>query len=226
MAALRSGAAAQFGDRPDAYYDQTRPDIAELVPPDCRRVLEIGCGAGGLGLALKSRGCRVVGVELLPTAADRARERLDEVATADVEAGPLPFAPQSFDAVIFADVLEHLYDPWCVLRDAAGLLAAGGVVVASIPNVQNIDVLWRLARGRWDYRDRGLLDRGHVRFFTLGSIRDLFDRAGLTIARIQRRYRRSWSRRALCWVTVGAAEAYLTRQYLVVARKNRSEPSA
>jgi SAM-dependent methyltransferase len=220
MGRTRTGAAAQAGGRPAAYYVQERPDAAALVPPGCRRVLEVGCGAGGLGRLLKARGCHVTGVELVPEAAEAARAHLDHVVTADVEADGLPFAPGSFDAVIFADVLEHLIDPWRVLREAADLLAPGGCVVASIPNVQHWDVLWRLARGRWDYRERGIQDRGHLRFFTLSGIRRLFAQAGLTVERVEHRYRRSWPRAALCWLTAGRARAFLTRQYLVVGRRS------
>src|SRR5688572_21810834 len=120
MGPPRSGARAQAGGRPPGYYDQSRPDVAALVPPGCRRVLEVGCGAGRLGEALRRRGHHVTGIELVPAAAEEARRRLDRVVTADVEAGGLPFPPGSFDAVVFADVLEHLVDPWRVLREAAG----------------------------------------------------------------------------------------------------------
>jgi O-antigen biosynthesis protein len=219
MASILTGAAAQPGGRPDTYYVQARPEVADLVPPACRRVLEIGCGAGGLGRLLKERGCFVAGVELVPEAAEAARRHLDQVVTADVEADGLPFATGSFDAVIFADVLEHLIDPWRVLREAAELLAPGGRVIASIPNVQNVDVIWRLIRGRWEYRERGILDRGHLRFFTLHGIRGLFAQAGLTVEHVGCRYRRTWLREALCLLTAGRARAFLTRQYLVVGRK-------
>jgi SAM-dependent methyltransferase len=144
---------------------------------------------------------------------------LDHVVTGDVEACGFPFPPASFDAVVFADVLEHLVDPWRVLREAAGVLAAGGVVVASIPNLQNGDVLWRLVRGRWEYRERGVTDLGHLRFFTLQTIRGLFAQAGLTLEHVGRRYRRSAWRGLLSLLTAGRARAFFTRQYLVVGRK-------
>jgi SAM-dependent methyltransferase len=214
---MQTGAIVQAGDRPTNYYDQDRPEVAALVPGGCRRVLEIGCGTGQLGRLLKARGHHVTGVELIAGAADEARCWLDEVVIADVEAG-LPFAPGDFDCVVCADVLEHLVDPWRVLREAAGLLAPGGCVVASVPNVQNFDVLWRLARGRWDYRERGLLDRGHLRFFTLATIAGLFAQAGLELAHIGHRYRRTVWRELLCLLTVGRARAFFTRQYLVVGQ--------
>ncbi len=219
MATARSGAAVQAQRRPEGYYDQERPDVAALVPADCRRVLEVGCARGGLGGLLKARGHHVTGIELVPEAAVEARGRLDHVVTGDVETDGFPFPAESFDAVIFADVLEHLVDPWRVLREAAGVLAPGGVVVASIPNLQNGDVLWRLVRGRWDYRERGITDFGHLRFFTLATIRGLFAQAGLSVVFVGRRYRRSAWRAFLSLLTAGKARAFFTRQYLVVGRK-------
>lgn len=225
----RSGAAVQAGGRPDSYYDQARPEVAALVPPRCHRVLEVGCGSGELGQLLRRRGHHVTGLELVPEIAERARRRLDRVVTADVERDGFPFPPASFDAIIFADVLEHLVDPWRVLREAVEVLAEDGVVVASIPNVQNIDVLRRLLRGRWDYRERGILDFGHLRFFTLATIRALFAQAELSLVHIGHRYRRSWWREWLCLLTLGRARAFWTRQYLVVGRPTQtyiSEPEA
>jgi SAM-dependent methyltransferase len=219
METVRSGAAVQAGGRPAFYYEQARPEVAALVPPECLRVLEVGCGSGELGRLLRARGHHVTGIELVPEMAERARRWLDRVETADVETDGFPFPPASFDALIFADVLEHLVDPWRVLREAVAVLAEGGVVVASIPNVQNLDVLRRLLRGRWDYRERGILDFGHLRFFTLHTIRGLFAQAGLTLEHVGHRYRRSWWRELLCWLTAGWARAFWTRQYLVVGRK-------
>jgi SAM-dependent methyltransferase len=217
---METGASVQAGARPAAYYDQDRPEVAALVPTRCRRILEIGCGTGQLGRLLKARGHHVTGIELLSATAHEARRWLDAVVTADVEAG-LPFAPASFDCVVLADVLEHLVDPWRVLREVAALLTEDGCVVASVPNVQNLDVLWRLARGRWDYRERGILDRGHLRFFTLATLRSLFAQARLELFHVGHRYRRSLWRGLLCWLTAGRARAFFTRQYLLVAQAAR-----
>jgi SAM-dependent methyltransferase len=214
-----SGAAVQAGGRPEDYYNQARPEVAALVPPRCHRVLEVGCGCGELGRLLRRRGHHVTGIELVPEMAERARRWLDSVVTADVERDGFPFPAASFDALVFADVLEHLVDPWRVLREAVELLAEDGVVVASIPNVQNIDVLRRLLRGRWDYRERGILDIGHLRFFTLHSIRALFVQADLTVVHIGHRYRRSWWREILCLTTAGWARNLWTRQYLIVGHR-------
>lgn len=216
----RTGATAQLGPRLGEYYAQARPEVAKLVPPECRRVLDVGCAAGGLGLLLKESGRHVTGLELCPQAAEQARKVLDRVQLWDVEAQGFPFERGSFDAVVFADLLEHLIDPWRVLREAAALLAPGGRVVASIPNLQNLDVLRRLTRGRWLYRERGITDFGHLRFFTLQTIRQLFQQAGLRIVHVGYQYRRTWLRALACLFTLGGARPFLARQYLIVAVRN------
>jgi SAM-dependent methyltransferase len=223
---FRSGAAAQSGSRDPAYYLQARPEVADLVPAHCRRVLDVGCGAGAFGQLLQQRGHEVSGVELVPAAAAEARAVLGRVEVMDIEALPLPFAAGSFDAIVFADVLEHLIDPWRVLRDAAIQLAPGGYVIASVPNVQNWSVLRRLALGRWDYRHRGILDRGHLRFFTARSIRSLFAQAGLRITVLKPHYRKNWPRRVLSLLTAGRCRGFLARQYLVVGVKDSAKSAA
>jgi 2-polyprenyl-3-methyl-5-hydroxy-6-metoxy-1,4-benzoquinol methylase len=219
MALASTGAAVQPGGRPCCYYEQARPEVADLVPTHCRRILDVGCATGQLGRLLQARGHEVTGIELVPEAGREAQRWLDRVETLDVERNGIPFGPASFDAVVFADVLEHLVDPWRVLREAVVVLADDGVVVASIPNLQNIDTLWRLIRGRWEYRERGILDRGHLRFFTLATIRDLFAQAGLTLTHVGRRYRRSTWRKLACGLTLGKARPFFTRQYLVVGKR-------
>jgi SAM-dependent methyltransferase len=182
-------------------------------------VLDVGCANGELGKLLKQRGHQVAGIELVAEAAERARCWLDRVEAIDIETSGFPFPAGSFDAIVFADVLEHLIDPWRILKDAATLLVSGGVVVASIPNLQNFAVLRRLTRGRWEYRHRGITDFGHLRFFTLRTINHLFCQAGLKLTRVNYHYRRSWRRSLACLLTAGAARPFLARQYLVVGSK-------
>jgi 2-polyprenyl-3-methyl-5-hydroxy-6-metoxy-1,4-benzoquinol methylase len=212
-----SAAAVQLVPRPTGYYAQARPEIAALVPPEAHRVLDVGCGDGELGKLLVERGHHVTGLELASDRAAVARAWLDEVVVGDVGTDGFPFPPRSFDAIVFADVLEHLLDPWRVLREAAPLLSANGRIVASVPNLQNYQTLVKLARGKWRYRDHGLTDFGHVRFFTLETVRELFAQAGFVLKYVGFHYRRTWMRRAIRWLTAGRAEPLLARQLHVVA---------
>jgi SAM-dependent methyltransferase len=214
-----SGAAVQVGGRRDGYYQQARPEVAELVPAECRRVLDVGCGGGELSRLLQKRGHVVSGVELVPEAAAAARQHLERVEVADVEADGFPFPPGSFDALVFADVLEHFVDPWRVLREAVPLLAPGGRVVVSVPNLQNWRVLRRLLLGKWEYRERGITDFGHLRFFTAATLRGLFASTGLAVTHLGYHYRRTFGRALANVLTFGKARPYLARQLLAVARR-------
>jgi GT2 family glycosyltransferase len=101
---------------------------------------------------------------------------------ADAEQLDAAFAPGRFDAIVCADVLEHLRDPGRFLGRARGWLAPGGRLIASIPNVRHHSVLRGLLEGDWTYEPAGLLDRDHLRFFTRREIEKLFYRAGFTVA--------------------------------------------
>jgi 2-polyprenyl-3-methyl-5-hydroxy-6-metoxy-1,4-benzoquinol methylase len=205
------------------YYKSARPDILPLVPTEARRVLEVGCGVGQLGQALKEQGKEVVGIELNQDAARIAAAVLDRVICAPVESVALDELDPPYDCVIFGDILEHLVDPWTTLRRFATLLASEGRIVASLPNVGHWSVIAGLLRGRWEYRDRGLLDRTHLRFFTWRSIVALFIQADLVIERWERNYRLREADRRYARLARGLARGplrdVLTFQYLVVARK-------
>jgi methionine biosynthesis protein MetW len=167
------------------YFEHDRPEVRALVPAGARRVLDVGCGAGALGAALKAeREVEVCGLELSAEAAARARERLDAVVEANLDQlEDLPFEPASFDAMIFGDVLEHLHDPHRLLRALRPWLADDGALVCSIPNVGHWSVvLPLLTQDRWPYADAGLLDRTHVHFFTLAEARIMLRECGFTLA--------------------------------------------
>ncbi len=170
-----------------AAYENPRPEIQRNVPVDAARILDLGCSSGALGAALKARQpCEVIGVELDPEYARRASARLDRVVTADAESVDLA-ALGRFDCVIAADILEHLVDPWRVLRDAVAQLDAGGTVVISLPNVRHWEVLWQVGvKGTWPKRSLGIFDRTHLRWFTLRDAYDLFDQAGCDVTRVER----------------------------------------
>jgi len=166
------------------YFEHSRPEVRALVPEEARHVLDVGCGAGALGAALKEeREIEVCGLELFPDAAARARERIDTVVEANLDQlEDLPFEPGYFDAMICGDVLEHLHDPARLLGVLRPYLADDGALVCSIPNVGHWSVvLPLLTQDRWPYADAGLLDRTHVHFFTLAEARIMLRDCGFTL---------------------------------------------
>lgn len=165
----------------DAESDNNSHSLmVRLVGPD-KRVLDVGCATGYLGEALIARGCRVSGVEIDAEAAGRAAKLFDEVLVADLVDVDLVahFGAGSFDVVVLGDVLEHMVDPDRLLRHVVGLLAPGGSVVISTPNVTHGSLRLALLQGRWRYTDLGLLDRTHVRFFDRRGLLALIEGAGL-----------------------------------------------
>lgn len=163
------------------YFDHDRPELVARIPETAARVLDVGCGAGRFGAALKARRpTHVVGIERDPRAAAAAATRLDEVVVGDAEGPDVRFAPGTFDAVVCGDVLEHLRDPREFLRRVRGWLAPDGVLVASVPNVRHVSVLQALVTGNWTYEPAGLLDAGHLRFFTRRELEKLLFRAGFS----------------------------------------------
>ncbi len=201
-----------------------------LVPDSARYVLDVGCGVGALGDALRASrpGRIVVGIERVPAIAAIASRVLDEVREGDateILAG-LRQDGWRFDVIVFADILEHLADPWSALKLARDLLAPEGRVVASIPNIRNIRILHRLLfRGDWTYEEDGILDRGHLRFFTRGTIEQAFMAADFEIEELQvleERDRLSRIAAALAALAIGRPHhrRELTAvQFLVRARK-------
>lgn len=170
-------------EAPAGYYGYERPELLALVSESARRVLDVGCGSGALGAALKRRlpDCEVSGLEYVQEAVDEAAQRLDRAIRVDLNSDfELPLPPGYFDTIICGDVLEHLLDPEASLRRLLPYLHENGAVVSSIPNVKHWSVLIpALAHDRWEYSDEGLLDRTHVHLFTLHEARLMFDQVGL-----------------------------------------------
>lgn len=146
-------------------------------------MLDVGTAGGHVARALRERGCTVWGVELDPVAARVAEGFCEAIVVGDIEELDLgrELAGLTFDAVLFLDVLEHLREPGAALLKVRPLLTEGGRIVASIPNVTHAALRLELLNGRFRYRDIGLLDRTHLRFFDAEGVRELFAGAGFTI---------------------------------------------
>lgn len=180
-------AAASSADDGD-YFGHARPEVAALVPTSARRIVDVGCGAGALGASLRRRPSRpeVRGIEMVTTQAEAAARVLDDAWNGSADDG-LPSGWPTPDCLVFADVLEHLVDPWTTLRRWVDALAPGGAVVVSLPNVVHRSIATDLVvRSRFAYTDAGLLDRTHLRFFTPDSARAMLAGAGLTVQTFRR----------------------------------------
>ncbi|HWD96155.1 MAG TPA: class I SAM-dependent methyltransferase [Acidimicrobiales bacterium] len=153
-----------------------------------KRVLEAGCASGHVSERLSAQGCSVVGIEIESGIVEPAMQWLERVVIGNIEEDSLweELEGETFDAILFGDVLEHLKDPLKTLRESAKHLAPSGTVVISAPNIAHADVKISLINGDFAYREDGLLDRTHIHFFTKESLLELVRDAGMAVVEISR----------------------------------------
>jgi len=168
-----------FNDKPLSGHRM----LLGMVPPG-GRVLDVGCSAGYLSERMAAAGSEVIGLDLDPEAVKVAERFCSEVHVGDLERMDLPFEPGSFDAVVCGDIIEHLRDPDALLRRLRPLAKPGGLLALSTPNVANWTVRLKLAAGRFDYAERGIMDRTHMRFFTRRTLVECVEGAGWRIERL------------------------------------------
>lgn len=215
-----------YDSKDAAYFGNARHDIVRRLTTNATSaVLELGCGAGGTGAAALAAGKagRYTGIELSPKAAAAARQRLTEVIEANVEELDLSSYANQFDALIISEVLEHLTDPWRVVRDLAGCLRPGGQVFASSPNIAQWKMLRSLLLGQFDYEASGLMDRTHLRWFTPKSYRTMFEEAGFRTISIDALVPPALRTRLVNRLTGARFEHLFMRQIMYAGI--RSEPS-
>ncbi|HTO12028.1 MAG TPA: class I SAM-dependent methyltransferase [Candidatus Binatia bacterium] len=148
-----------------------------------RRLLDVGAADGLLSRALSARGWRVTGIEADPARAKAGADACEAMHVADLD-HEIPALDGRFDAAVYGDVLEHLRDPARVLLELNRALAPSAPAIVSVPNVAHLWMRLSLAAGRFEYADRGILDRTHLRFFTQRSLLALLAGAGLRVERM------------------------------------------
>lgn len=187
MVDLKKTAADIYVFDVDAESDTAAANVLRLVGKD-KDVLEIGAGPGSIARPLvEKNGCRVTALEVDPNCIPVLQSFCADVIQGDLNSSDWDKAldGRSFDAIVIADVLEHLIDPWQTLRLAKKLLRPGGCVVSSIPNASHAAMIASILDDDVDYRDWGLLDRTHIRFFGVKNIQDLFRQADLKIVDVR-----------------------------------------
>ncbi|MFM6139253.1 MAG: class I SAM-dependent methyltransferase, partial [Sphaerospermopsis kisseleviana] len=151
-------------------------------------VIDFGCATGYFARLLTKRECQVVGVEINSQAAKVADQYCESVIIADLDYVSLSeILPNvKFDIAVFGDVLEHLRDPWRVLKEVHSFLKPQGYVVASIPNIAHGSIRLALLQGKFDYTELGILDNTHLRFFTRETAENMFEETGYCVHTLER----------------------------------------
>jgi 2-polyprenyl-3-methyl-5-hydroxy-6-metoxy-1,4-benzoquinol methylase len=189
MALVKEASTGIVDQRPAGWKNT---DPKELIFPKIRdwaSVLDVGCSVGTFGGMLRRmKRCRVVGIDVSEPAVSAAKSQLDEAVVLDLDdhhALAAFLAGRSFDIVTCVDVLEHCRFPERVLSQLRPATRDDGALFVSLPNVANYRVRIQLLRGHFHYTDHGLLDRTHLRFFTLTSALGLVSSAGYEIRGVE-----------------------------------------
>ena len=158
-------------------------DLIRRFVPRGGRLLDLGAAGGELGAALRERFETTIGFEYDVDRIGQLRGRFDHVVIADLET--VRTLPKNARAIVLADIVEHLRDSGALLRTVKASLADDGRLFLSVPNIANITVRLGLLFGVFEYRDRGILDYTHLRFFTMRTIRREIENAGFRIAAVR-----------------------------------------
>jgi 2-polyprenyl-3-methyl-5-hydroxy-6-metoxy-1,4-benzoquinol methylase len=210
-----------------AYYGHVRKEIAPLLPELASRIVDVGCGAGVTLTWLRSfyPAAHTVGLEGNAELKGELERNAHEAHIVDLTREMPDLG--SPDLILFLDVLEHLPDPASVLKQFVAQLAQGGSVIVSVPNVAHLSVSVPLIlRGEFTYRDAGILDRTHLRFFNRDSAVSLVRDAGLAVDQGLMAGINGPRARMIDALTFGSMRSRLAKQYIVRGVSGRSATGA
>ena len=160
-----------------ANADQSK--LTQYVPPSAQHILDCACGDGTRGKVLKERGAKfVAGVETNAELAKTAAQSLDQVVHGTLEDTPLSFDNDAFDCILCDNVLATVHDAAPPLELLGTLLAPGGILIVTVPNIQYHKTVQMLLEGRWDYTGEGIMSHHHLRYFTAYEILNLLRSTG------------------------------------------------
>ncbi|GMT46031.1 MAG: SAM-dependent methyltransferase [bacterium] len=215
----------------ESYFDSINSTLIDQLPENPGDILDVGCATGKLGeeiIQIKNPGS-YVGIEVVGTVAEEAKKRLTYVYVGQAEEWMPKLKSKSFDWVILADSLEHTVDPWTILEEVNRLLKKEGHILISLPNVRNLGVITELlVNGTWNYRDFGIMDRGHLRFFTKKTILKMLDNYGFIVKKVYSNPRNRWKKLRGMFISriislglgqPSAYEEFITVQWIIVAEK-------
>lgn len=180
-----------YEKKENKYFDNVRKDLLETIPKNSRGgiILEIGAGSGETLLYAKKNNyaSKVYGIELVKLVNTKQDSpEIEKFCIGNIETMLFPFEDIKFDIIIMGDVLEHLINPYLMLKKLANYLTKDGMVIASIPNIREWDTMKTIfLKGDFKYVDSGILDKTHLRFFTKKNMIQLFENNGFRVLEIK-----------------------------------------
>lgn len=211
------------------YYSNVRTELLDLIPNESRKgtILEIGAAKGNTLLYAKKNeyAQKIYGIELFNLLTEQEKSEFDGFHIGNIESIAFPFSDVSFDVIICGDVLEHLIDPYALVKNLKKYLTPNGVLIASIPNIREWTTLKNIIfRADFCYQDSGILDKTHLRFFCKKNAIDLFENQNYTIKRVESNFlnrKMSLTRKIRTYIfqklTLGQYIDFKTVQYYIVA---------
>ena len=186
--------------KPSGYFDTARKSFVDILPINKEaKLLEIGTGSGDTAAYALSQGkCNwCCGIELCEQPANEAKQKIQQVIIGNIENLELDLPNSHFDILLMSEVLEHLADPWSVLRKIRPLMKPNSIVVAGSPNVCNRSVIWNLLQGIWKYEPNGIYDMTHLRWFSPDSYKKMFEDCGYTVDHVGPAFPLRWKAKLL-----------------------------
>ena len=213
-----------YEHKAEGYFLHSRYELLPFIPEGIKKALDVGCGTGSFGALLKHiYNCEVWGIEPNKQAAEQARKQLDKAITGLFNVETPDLIDQKFDAIFFNDVLEHLSVPEEALSACRELLNENGYIIASIPNIRWYPVILSLLRYKdFKYEQAGVMDKTHLRFFTLKSMIRIFESSGYRVVKhagINKNTNFKFFN-ILNWLLFNSQEDMKYPQFVIVASKN------
>lgn len=210
---------------PNHYHQRILKIIKEESKNKELKILDVGCATGFLGAAVKMDKNYVCGVEISQKAAKKAKKVLDDVVVENIEEVRLPYPQEYFDVIICSDVIEHLFDPRSALTKLRKYLKPSGKILVVVPNVAWIGLRLSLLIGRWEYKDYGIMDYGHIRWFTKRSIIRLLSESGYEVEKIipyiPRKITRLLGGSKIAYSLAKLWGSLIAYEFLIIAKKIR-----
>jgi len=208
------------------YFNNKRTVMLKYIPVKASKILEVGCGEGEFCHLLNRSDREIWGVEINAEAAQKAINNCSRVLVGDINKIYDQLPKNYFDAIIFNDVLEHVYSPWDTIQLIKSMLSPSGVVITSIPNFRYISNLITeiLIEGEFRYKtEGGILDDTHIRFFTAKSIKRMFQEQGFEVLLNEGiNPCKSWKEKLLITLTFGFLKDTRYKQFATVSKPIRS----
>jgi len=208
------------------YFKNIRKELLDLIPHQNRSgsILEIGAGSGATMIYAKQNGYakKIYGIELC-TVEDSFQEsnEFENFLIGNVENMSLKYNEKSFDVILCGDVLEHLINPYEIVKKMKHFLKDDGVIIASLPNMRQIHMMIQIyLKGDFRYQEAGILDKTHLRFFCKKNMIELFESRGLQVERIVSNSNLiGKTTKLLNKLTFNIFDEFLAAQYYLVVRK-------